>query len=378
MAMVDSPRTTPPSSPEHLRSQGDLGLSKVALKRPLLEANSTACLARPGTTKRKRMTAGTEAEKCTSPPVRPPGEAFANKFLNEYEDTGRTLTSAHVLRLASTPTRKWGLACELPAGWYLIDDDVAPGQVLPHFDSCALPLCGWKVTGPQVKTFNPDVPVQIRYGNPKYGCTSHYSEMRAAVYTLCQKDATGTVVEGDVKLIHVYVGRASRNSKKAVRRHQPTSRNRRTPAVKADPVSDHTKSPNVTDDLSSSDSHGTTPPLQADTRNGGSELRVKCSEVQPPMHPLQPPNRQPEQQRNTGISGSAVPAANAAHMNVYSKILRALEEACMPDAARVVQEVIAEHLAAVSTPTHLVQAFCFGLHAPASSHALNGSASTLT
>jgi hypothetical protein len=146
----------------------------------------------------------------STPPCNPPGEAFAANFMREYVDRGGLLTR-QVTGLASNPARKWGLACELPAGWYVIDDHPGPGQILPHFDSSAAPPCGWKVTGPQMKVFNPDVPVQIRYGNPKDGCTKDYGAMRAAVYTWCRKDAAGAVVEGAVKLIHVYVGRASRN-----------------------------------------------------------------------------------------------------------------------------------------------------------------------
>ena len=132
------------------------------------------------------MTVGRSEAQGKAPPDSPPGEAFAVRFLREYEHADRPLTS-QVTRLASTPARKWrckwGLACELPAGWYVIDD-AQLGRV-PQFDSSALPSCGWKVTGPQVKVFNPDVPVQIRYGNPKDGCTKDYSAMRAAVYTWC-------------------------------------------------------------------------------------------------------------------------------------------------------------------------------------------------
>ena len=146
----------------------------------------------------------------STPPCNPPGEAFAANFMREYVDRGGLLTR-QVTGLASNPARKWGLACELPAGWYVIDDHPGPGQILQHYDASATPPCGWKVTGPQMKVFNPDVPVQIRYGNPKDGCTKDYGAMRAAVYTWCRKDAAGAVVEGPVKLIHVYVGRASRN-----------------------------------------------------------------------------------------------------------------------------------------------------------------------
>ena len=146
----------------------------------------------------------------STPPCNPPGEAFAVSYLREYVDRGSLLTP-QVMELAPNPARKWGLAFELPAGWYVIDDNPGPRQLLTHFDPSSSPTCGWKVTGPQMKVFNPDVPVQIRYGNPKDGCTKEYSAMRAAVYTWCHQDATGLAVEGSVKLIHVYVGRASRN-----------------------------------------------------------------------------------------------------------------------------------------------------------------------
>ena len=146
----------------------------------------------------------------STPPCNPPGEAFAVSYLREYVDRGSLLTPA-VMGLAPNSARKWGLAFELPAGWYVIDDNPGPRQLLTYFDPSSSPPCGWKVTGPQMKVFNPDVPVQIRYGNPKDGCTQDYSAMRAAVYTWCHQDATGVAVEGSVKLIHVYVGRASRN-----------------------------------------------------------------------------------------------------------------------------------------------------------------------
>ena len=324
---------TPPSSPEHYASPGDSGLSDAALKRPVLEENS-------GSAKRNRLTPDIKQEKHRIPPTSPPGEAFAHQFLRGYEDAGRTFMSANVLRLASCRSRKWGLACELPAGWYVIDDSLAPGQAQPHFDLSVVPRCGWKVTGPQMKTFNPEVPVQIRYANPKEGCTTGYGEMRAAVYTLCRKDATGTVVEGDVKLIHVYVGRGSRN-RKAVRRH----RNRR----KTDPATACGKSPNVTDDFPSSHCRGSTPPLQPLTHRGDFQVRAECSAIQPPVHLLHPPSRQPEQQQNTSVWDSVAPVKNATHMDVYNKIVSTLKEACMPDAARLVQQVIAEHLTAVST-----------------------------
>ncbi len=148
-------------------------------------------------------------DSVSTPPCNPPGEAFAVRFLREY--VAGSLLTPRVIGLASIPGRKWGLACELPGGWYVIDDTPGPAQILPHFDSSSSPPCGWKVTGPQMKVFNPDVPVQIRYGNPKDGCTKQYSAMRAAVYTWCREDAEGATVESSVKLIHVYVGRASRN-----------------------------------------------------------------------------------------------------------------------------------------------------------------------
>ena len=146
----------------------------------------------------------------TTPPGSPPGEAFATNFLRAYVDRGALLTR-EVMGLASNPARKWGLACELPAGWYVIDDAPRPEQALARFDMAPARACGWKVTGPQMKSFNPTVPVQIRYGNPKGGCTPEYGVMRAAVYTWCHEEASGDVVEGNIKLIHIYIGRASRN-----------------------------------------------------------------------------------------------------------------------------------------------------------------------
>ena len=151
-------------------------------------------------------------------PAAPPGEAFAAAFLREYLQRG-AVPGSQVQRLASN-SRKWGLAHELPAGWYLIDDHPKPmgGDTLAHFDTAPAVACGWKVTGPQMKVFNPAVPVQIRYGNPKQGCGAEYSAMRAAVYTWCTAQPDGALTEGDVKLIHVYIGRASRN-RAVPRRH---------------------------------------------------------------------------------------------------------------------------------------------------------------
>ena len=99
-AGMDSPRTTPPSSPDHLDSQGDSGRPDVDLKPLLLEQNGTGRRGFLGTTKRTRVSAGAGGEKCTAPPTSPPGEAFANHFLHEYEDAGSMHTSAHVIRLA--------------------------------------------------------------------------------------------------------------------------------------------------------------------------------------------------------------------------------------------------------------------------------------
>ena len=153
-----------------------------------------------------------------APPDCPPGEAFASQFLREYVE-GRRLLSPQVRRLAAN-ARKWGLAHELPSGWYCIDDRVPRGQpsLADEMDEFEIETektakCGWKVTGPQMKNVNPAVPVQIRYGNPKEGCARGYSAMRAAVYTWCTAKAEGGgFQEGEeVKLIHSYVGRASRN-----------------------------------------------------------------------------------------------------------------------------------------------------------------------
>ena len=145
------------------------------------------------------------------PPSTPPGEAFAAEFLREYVDCGVLLTQQGVTRLVSNAGRKWALASELVEGWYVIDDASGTGQALPQLDISAARQCGWKVTGPQMKVFNASVPVQIRYGNPKGGCTPEYGVMRAAVYTWCHEEASGDVVEGNIKLIHIYIGRASRN-----------------------------------------------------------------------------------------------------------------------------------------------------------------------
>ena len=159
-----------------------------------------------------RSSKGAAIDGRTTPPDSPPGEAFAVSFLLDYmAGTGLLTSSGHVLGLASNPARKWGLACELPAGWYVIDDAPRPEQALVRFDMAPARACGWKVTGPQMKSFNPTVPVQIRYGNPKGGCTPEYGVMRAAVYTWCHEEASGDVVEGNIKLIHIYIGRASRN-----------------------------------------------------------------------------------------------------------------------------------------------------------------------
>ena len=129
------------------------------------------------------------------------------------------------MRRLAANARKWGLAHELPSGWYCIDDRVPRGQpsLADEMDEFEIETektakCGWKVTGPQMKVFNPAVPVQIRYGNPKQGCGAEDSAMRAAVYTWCTAQPDGALTEGDVKLIHVYIGRASRN-RAVPRRH---------------------------------------------------------------------------------------------------------------------------------------------------------------
>ena len=151
----------------------------------------------------------------TMPPSTPPGEAFAAEFLREYVDCGVLLTQQGVTRLVSNAGRKWALASELVEGWYVIDDASGTGQALPQLDISAARQCGWKVTGPQMKVFNASVPVQIRYGNPK-SCTPEYAAMRAALYTWChQEGPSGDVVEASIKLIHVYVGRASRTRKRS-------------------------------------------------------------------------------------------------------------------------------------------------------------------
>jgi hypothetical protein len=78
-------------------------------------------------------------------------------------------------------------------------------------------VCRWKVTGRQISEFNPAMPIQTRYCNPKDGCSAQYTPMRAAVYTWCtQSSDTHEIIESEQRLIHVYVGRASR--KKSTRR----------------------------------------------------------------------------------------------------------------------------------------------------------------
>ena len=287
LVMVDtSPPETPPSSPELMGLPGHLG---DAFTWALAEEINAQGDGSSGSVKRTHMPAcAGDAPGTPPPPDSLHGEAFVTRFLREYEEAGRLLTSTRVTGLASGPGRKSVLACELPAGWYVIDDAPAPEQVLPQFDTSLLPACGWKVTGPQVKVFNPDVPIQIRYGNPKDGCTKGYNAMRAAVYTWCQQDATGTVVEGSVKLVHVYLGRASRSLK---RRHPSTGNNTRNPSVRPRRVAN----PPITEQL-------------VETASGSSVGHV------------------------------------ATRGGVLGKILYTLKQSSMLEAASVVQGVIAEHL----------------------------------
>ena len=193
---------------------------------PPAEVSPPLLFPQPGHAAKRKAPAGEDRaalkarkyEGGEAPPACPPGEAFASQFLREYVE-GRRLLSPQVRRLAAN-ARKWGLAHELPSGWYCIDDRVPRGQpsLADEMDEFEIETektakCGWKVTGPQMKNFNPAVPVQIRYGNPKEGCARGYSAMRAAVYTWCTAKAEGGgFQEGEeVKLIHTYVGRASRN-----------------------------------------------------------------------------------------------------------------------------------------------------------------------
>eukprot|EP01043_Picozoa_sp_COSAG02_P043266 COSAG02_NODE_3756_length_6279_cov_4.967314_3_plen_581_part_00 len=148
------------------------------------------------------------------PPDSPPGENFAAAFLSEYCTSGGLITMK-VWCLTASPSRKWGLERELPAGWYFLDRE-SSGMALPAFDASSVGMCQWKVTGRQISEFNQQMPIQIRYCNPKEGCSAAYKAMRAAVYTYCTETATGEVVESEQRLIHVYVGRASR--KKSTRR----------------------------------------------------------------------------------------------------------------------------------------------------------------
>ena len=363
-------RTTPPSSPELGALTGDLMDFDVLL--PKDNASEGQEDSREGNgTKRKRAMACVTEGQSTTPPDSPPGEAFASRFLREYENAGRLLEASEVSGLASTPARKWGLARELPAGWYVVDDSPAPGQVLPHFDSTALPPCGWKVTGPQMKGFNPKHPVQIRYGNPKDGCTKEYGAMRAAVYTWCRKDAAGAVVEGSVKLIHVYVGRASRSRKYA--RRPAVGRSRRDPSALTQRAANPAA---VGCSYDFSDSHRATPPWVGATRQAAPVASAERSETQarqqplresppalpqqqpPQPHPLNPPAQHHLQQRlrqeYPAGWGSAPPAEDSiANMRLLSKILYGLKQAAMPDAARLVQVVIADHLATTVSVTAL-------------------------
>eukprot|EP01043_Picozoa_sp_COSAG02_P008817 COSAG02_NODE_288_length_25612_cov_29.808529_17_plen_621_part_01 len=153
-------------------------------------------------------------EDGVDPPESPPGENFAAAFLSEFCLSGRFITTK-IWSLTASPSRKWGLERELPAGWYFLDR-ASSGTTLPVFDSNTVDTCQWKVTGRQISEFNPQMPIQIRYCNPKDGCSLAYKPMRAAVYTFCTETDTGEVVEGDQRLVHVYVGRASR--KKSTRR----------------------------------------------------------------------------------------------------------------------------------------------------------------
>ena len=152
--------------------------------------------------------ASTLAEEAIVPPDSPPGETFAAAFLGELCTSGALITTK-VWGLQASPSRKWGLERELPAGWYLLDR-TSPGATLPLFDAKTVETCQWKVTGRQISQFDRQMPIQIRYCNPKAGCSATYAPMRAAVYTFCTEAATGEVVESDQRLIHVYVGRASR------------------------------------------------------------------------------------------------------------------------------------------------------------------------
>ena len=158
--------------------------------------------------------ASTPAEEGLVPPDSPPGETFAVAFLSELCTSGALITTK-VWRLQASPSRKWGLERELPAGWYLLDR-TSSEATLPLFDANSVEACQWKVTGRQISEFDRQMPIQIRYCNPKDGCSATYAPMRAAVYTFCTEVATGEIVESDQRLIHVYVGRASR--KKSTRR----------------------------------------------------------------------------------------------------------------------------------------------------------------
>ena len=160
---------------------------------------------------------GAEEGRGVIPPSSPPGEMFAASFLREFCTTGG-LISTEVFSLDASPARKWGLERELPVGWYLLDRTSAgSASALSPYDVNSVSVCRWKVTGRQISEFNPAMPIQTRYCNPKDGCSPQYAATRAAVYTWCtQSPNTGEITESEQRLIHVYVGRASR--KKSTRR----------------------------------------------------------------------------------------------------------------------------------------------------------------
>ena len=173
----------------------------------------------------------------TSAPLLPAsvsgGEGFAAGFLSCYVGRDQLPTTQGAsLTLGSAsdkvwgfvpgpPLKKWGLAHELPAGWYLMD--AAPRNTFNLLDVCdtsASSPCVWKTTGRQIARYDASAPVQIRYCSPKAdSCSRGYASMRAAIYTWCVA-AEAPMAHGQqpgwpqessqYKLIHVYTGRAAK------------------------------------------------------------------------------------------------------------------------------------------------------------------------
>ena len=186
-----------------------------------------------------------------SPPDTGPVAAglWAAAFLTSWERS--SLTSHHVRLLP--PAGSYGLAHELPQGWFLADAEHGARRAaavgLAVLDASALPPCKWKVGGPQKyrgggggQSFDSGEPVEVRYANPKAGsCSEAYQSVRVTLYSAVAPGPNGDgVVESAAKLVHVH--RARRKGRQAKKRapsnEAPTDakRQRGSPAESSSPT----------------------------------------------------------------------------------------------------------------------------------------------